>query len=380
MRSDERPLIPFIKPNFPSGSSIASDFEEITDANWYTNFGPKEQQFCSAIEGYLGQDLCVTTMGNGTLALLAAVQLTFGHGSGTEYLLMPSFTFSATAQCAIWGGYRPWFIDIHSDTLQASADAARHVVEKNRDRIAGIVLPNAFGTGNPRIAEWEELAAEWDLKIVIDSAAGFGSRYPQGQLLGGRGHCEIFSFHATKPFAIGEGGAVVSRDAEFIQRAQEFQNFGFDATRESTQLGINAKLSEISAAIGLRQLKDFDERLTSRRTTFERYRSELSALGCGFQANAEASSLCFATICLDSADAREAVSRGLAENRVQAREYYNPPLHRHALFNGDNAQRADLSNTESVCSRVVSLPIHDFMNADDIDRVVYAVTDALSTL
>ncbi len=123
---------------------------------------------------------------------------------------MPSFTFVAVAQAALWAGYRPWFIDIDADTWQPSAPSARAVLECSRDRVAGILLANVFGVGNPQVGAWEDLAAQWDLPIVIDSAAGFGSAYADGERLGGRGACEIFSFHATKPFAIGEGGALVS--------------------------------------------------------------------------------------------------------------------------------------------------------------------------
>ena len=178
---------------------------------------------------------------------------------------MPSFTFIAVAQAALWTGYRPWFIDIDPDTWQPSAPSARAVLERSRDRVAGILLTNTFGVGNPQIGTWEDLAAELELPIVLDSAAGFGSMYADGERVGGRGACEIFSFHATKPFAVGEGGALVSRDPRLVEQANHFQNFGFAASRasrESTQLGMNGKLQEINAAIGLRQLVGLDRRLT----------------------------------------------------------------------------------------------------------------------
>lgn len=366
--------IPFIRPSFPVPAELAEDFEAIVQANWYTNFGPKEREFAHALGNYLGRDLHVATLANGTVALIAALQVSLGTGTRDRYLLMPSFTFVAVAQAAEWTGYHPWFIDIDPETWQPSIASAGAVLKSSRKHVAGILLPNVFGVGNPGIDAWEKFAAEWELPLVIDSAAGFGSAYSDGSRVGGRGTCEIFSFHATKPFAVGEGGALVSRDPELVERTHRFQNFGFEASRECTQLGMNGKLQEISAAIGLRQLVGLDRRLASRRKVFNCYRAELSGLGVQFQPNAEASSLCFVSACCTSADQKAAVLASLGEHAVQARDYYNPPLHRQKYFVSDSELRsADLRATEDICSRIVSLPVHDDMAPDDVARVIAAV-------
>ncbi|CAM3035047.1 DegT/DnrJ/EryC1/StrS family aminotransferase [Mycobacterium intermedium] len=367
--------IPFIRPSFPGPAELAEDFAEISRANWYTNFGPKERQFARAMGDYLGPDLHVATLANGTMALIAALHTTFGAGTRDRYLLMPSFTFVGVAQAALWTGYRPWFVDIDPNTWQPSAACARAVLERSRDQIAGIVLANVFGVGNPDIGVWEDLAAEWELPIVVDSAAAFGSSYGAGERVGGRGACEIFSLHATKPFAVGEGGALVSRDRRLVERAYNFQNFGFGRSGESAQLGMNGKLQEISAAIGLRQLVGLDQRLASRRKVLESYQAGLSGLGVRFQVNAEASSLCFASVCCTSAAHKAAVLASLRRHAIQARDYYNPPQHRHSYFvnNAELVESTDLTVTDDICSRIVSLPVHDHMDARDIARVIAAV-------
>ena len=372
--------IPFIRPSFPGPAELAEDFGEIVHANWYTNFGPKERHFAQALGEYLGPELHVATLANGTLALIAALHATVGPGTRDRYLLMPSFTFIAVAQAAVWVGYRPWFIDIDPDTWQPSAASAQAVLGCSRDRVAGILLANVFGVGNPQVDAWEDLAAEWDLPIVLDSAAGFGSAYADGERIGGRGTCEIFSFHATKPFSIGEGGALVSRDPRLVEQARQFQNFGFAGSRESIQLGMNGKLQEINAAIGLRQLVGFDRRLASRRNVFECYRAELTGVGLRFQPNAEASSLCFASACCASADHKEAMLASLREHSIQARDYYNPPQHLHPYFvtSPELVVSTDLPATQDICSRIVSLPIHDNMAVDDVKRVVAAVQEGSS--
>lgn len=366
--------IPFIRPSFPKPAELAEDFDEIVQANWYTNFGPKERKFARAVGEYLGPDLHVATFGNATLALIAALHATVGPGTRDRYLLMPSFTFVAVAEAALWAGYRPWFIDIDADTWQPSAPSARAVLECSRDRVAGILLANVFGVGNPQVGAWEDLAAQWDLPIVLDSAAGFGSAYADGERLGRRGACEIFSFHATKALAIGEGGALVSRDPRLVEQAYEFQNFGF-AGRGCTRLGMNGKMQEICAAIGLRQLAGLDRRLASRRNVFDRYRAELSCVGVRFQPNADASSLCYASACCKSADHKAAVVASLHQDAIRAHDYYNPPQHLQPYFvaNSELVRSADLTVTEDICSRIVSLPVHDYMAADDVARVIAAV-------
>ncbi|SOJ53606.1 dTDP-4-amino-4,6-dideoxy-D-glucose transaminase [Mycobacterium simulans] len=369
--------IPFIRPSFPGPAELAEDFAEIAHANWYTNFGPKERKFARALGDYLGPDRHVATLANGTMALIAALHVTFGPGMRDRYLLMPSFTFVGVAQAALWTGYRPWFIDIDADTWQPCALSARAVLERSRDRIAGILLANVFGVGNPQIDAWEDLAAEWELPIVLDSAAGFGSAYADGERLGGRGACEVFSFHATKPFAVGEGGALVSRDPRLIEQAYKFQNFGLVKTREAIQLGMNGKLQEISAAIGLRQLAGLDRRLASRRKVLEYYRAGLAGVGVRFQNNADASSLCFASACCQSADHKAAIMASLQMHAIEARDYYNPPQHLHPYFvtNPELAKSTDLSVTTNICSRIVSLPVHDHMASVDVARVVAAVQE-----
>jgi dTDP-4-amino-4,6-dideoxygalactose transaminase len=368
------PEIPFIRPRFPAGRELAREFDEIVNNNWFTNFGPKERNFARAAGEYLGPDIQVATFGNATQALMAAIHAAVGPGGRDRYLLMPSFTFVAVAHAALWAGYRPWFIDIDADTWQPSVRSAGAVLERARDQIAGILHANVFGVGNPRIGAWEDLAAKWDLPLVIDSAAGFGSAYADGQRLGGRGACEIFSFHATKPFAIGEGGALASRDARLVEQARRFSDFGF-VGRGCTQLGLNGKMQELCAAIGLRQLIGLDQRLASRRIVFDNYRAELTGIGLQFQPNADASSMCFASARCESADQKAAVLASLRLNAIRAHDYHNPPQHRQPFFlaNTELVRSADLTDTDEICSRIVSLPVHDYMAPENVARVVAAV-------
>jgi dTDP-4-amino-4,6-dideoxygalactose transaminase len=380
MSSDELPRIPFIRPTFPTPDKLAGDFARISESNWYTNYGPVERAFSLALAEHIGPGTFVTTSSSGTTALIAAISVVFGRGDGSRYLVMPSFTFVAVAQSAVWAGYLPLFVDIDARTLQPSLPAAEAALESYGVRVAGVVLCNTFGVGNGLIEEWERFADRAGIPIVIDSAAGFGSYYFEGEHLGRRGACETFSFHATKPMAVGEGGAVASRDPEVVRRVEEFQNFGFSkGGRDSNGLGMNGKLAEFPSAIGLRQLESLSARVGQRRVALARMKAALEPLGAWFQPNSERSALCFASMMCPTTESKHAVMSEIASARVEGRDYYNPPVHRQAggQVDAETVPAGGLPATEQVCERIVSLPLHDGMAESDVDRVIEAVRRGL---
>jgi len=370
------PLIPFIHPSFPEAAELAEDIKDIVQANWYTNFGPKEHEFARALGEYLGPNLHVSHHGERHPGAHRSIRR---HDRHRRTGPLPA---DAVIHLHRRGPGRPSGLGtvrgLSTSTLTPGSRAfasARAVLERSRDRVVGVLLTNAFGVGNPEVGAWEDLAAEWELPIVLDSAAGFGSMYAEGERVGGRGTCEIFSLHATKPFAGRRGWRAGISRPRLVEKAYQFQNFGLDGSRQCTQIGMNGKLPELSAAIGLRQLVGLDRRLASRRNVFDCYRANLEGVGMRFQTNARASSLQCGSACCRSADHKAAVLASLREHAVQARDYYNPPLHLQPYFvsNPELSVSAGLHVTEDVCSRIVSLPIHDYMAAEDVDRIVAGV-------
>ncbi|WP_374007752.1 DegT/DnrJ/EryC1/StrS family aminotransferase [Leifsonia sp. LS-T14] len=367
--------VPFIRPLFPSGDAIAADLDRIVASNWFTNFGPIEREFAQAVADFVGEGHQAVTFSNATLGLLAAVQAVAGRGDGSRSVIVPSFTFAAGPQAIVWAGHRPLFIDIEPSSLQPSLEEASAAIDANPGRIAAILLCNTFGIGNPRIAEWEELSARSGIPLIIDSAAGFGSRYTPERRVGDAGVCEVFSFHATKPFAIGEGGAVVTRDHELAERLKSFSNFGFEPGSGATQLGLNGKLQEFNAALGLRQLADFDAAVRSRQEVLSELQSRLPTGLFRAPDNIGASSVCFGSFLLPTEALRDRALARLAAGGVEARSYYSPAVHTQPYFaEGESAGPLDV--TADVGRRIVSLPIHQEMRRADIDRVV----ESLQTL
>ncbi|MGI8392683.1 DegT/DnrJ/EryC1/StrS family aminotransferase [Leucobacter sp. W1038] len=370
------PRVPFIRPTMPEAGKLASDFESISAANWYTNFGPQEQAFRRGISSFIGNSPDVVTVANATTGIMTALAALLPRGEGAESIATASFTFAAGAQAVLWHGYRPAWIDIDLTTLQPSLDSLFDLMQRDPS-IKAILLTNSFGIGNPRVPEWEAAAAAHGIPLIIDSAPGFGSEYPSGELLGTRGNCEIFSFHATKPFAIGEGGAVVTRDASLAERIREITNFGFHGKpAEAVLPGLNGKLQEINAAIGLRQLANFDNTLRERRRLLSRYAERLDGSEFSLAPGAIVSSGGFAPIVVADSQRRDAALEHLDDAGVDARSYYSPPVHSHHIFQRFQPL-VDLRNSEDLARRMISLPVLPGMTDDEFDRVCSAVEESV---
>jgi len=348
----------------------------IIKSNWYTNFGPFEKKFTEEVAGYVGQGAQVATAANATLGIDLAVRALLVKNQETDnYVIMPSFTFAAGVEVLVSQGYTPVFIDIDVNTWQPSIKQAKRFVEQNKDKVRGILLCNVFGVGGVEVDDWENFAKMAGLPLIIDSAAGFGSEYKEGVPVGVKGDCEVFSLHATKPFCVGEGALVVSRNAELVARIRKLQNFGFnDQVIEG--IGTNAKLQEINCAIGCRQLVGFSKRIQARRRTLVRYKKELSKLGASFQRNDELSAVAFASVVFHTSENAEAVLGALSQNGVEARSYYRP-LHFQPIFKDKTKQADSLDVTEMIASRIVSLPVHDNMSEEDQTTIIDTIKTCL---
>lgn len=373
-RSSLKP-IPFLAPTFPDPSVVAEDYAQIAARGVYTNGGPVEARFAAGLREYIGPGACVSVVSSCTAGLELAIRAIFP--TGRPLVLVPSFTFAAGPLTILRCGFMPLFIDVDRASWQPSIVHAENVIEKSgRDQVAGILLTSTFGVANAEIDLWEELARRRGLPLVIDSAAGFGSKYPWSEPLGLRGTCEVFSFHATKTLAIGEGGCVASKDPEVVARIDQLKNFGFDQSRVSVSAGLNAKLPEISAAIGLRQLEALPARLELRQAILRGYIEAMRTFPVEFQPNADKSALPFISVLMNSEDCRIAAVGNLQTGGIESRTYYGPPVHRHPIFQ-EAARGTALPKTEEISSRVISLPMADNLDAEAIQRIVAIVGQTL---
>lgn len=368
--------IPFLRPTFPSPDALAEVFVEITDSGIFSNGGPAAREFRRGLAGRLGcADDQVSLVSSGTTGLHLAIQANFDRGR--THVLVGSFTFAAGPLAISATGFEPVFIDIDPVSWQPSLDQARAWCVAHSSSLAGILLTSTFGVANPEIAAWEALAEEHGVGLVVDSAAGFGSTYEDGEPVGLRGDCEVFSFHATKLLAIGEGGAVRSRDPAVAATIDRLTNFGFDDQSRSTMLGTNGKLDELSSKIGTLQLAVLDDRLSVRRRVFERYREGLAGMGIGFQPHAERSALPFVPAAFPQPAQRDRAIAALGSAAVASRRYYNPPVHLHPVFEGSSA--LSMEATDDLAARIISLPMSDTLGASGVDRICAIIAGVMSS-
>ena len=249
--------IPFLRPNLVKKESIIPYLSEIEASRIYSNFGPLNTRFEQRVLNEYFDNLgAITTVNNATLGLILAIsQCQRPKG---KYALMPSFTFSATPLASMWCGLEPFFVDINTDDWSMDEDQLKEVLQLLGDEVA-IVIPYAtFGT-NINLKYYQQIH-ESGVPVVVDAAASFGVKENQNYFGKGFPGCIVYSFHATKSFGVGEGGAIYSSNKELISKIRQVENFGFSSNRETTSIALNAKMSEYVAAIALSTLDVFQQK------------------------------------------------------------------------------------------------------------------------
>jgi dTDP-4-amino-4,6-dideoxygalactose transaminase len=369
--------IPFLRPEVPPIDAVLTYFRRSEDAGYYSNGGPCVRLLTERLDRYLGGAVRCVPVANCTLGLMVAMRAAFGVGDRTRLVVTPSFTFPATACAVEWAGFRPLFADVDAESWHLAPEAVERALSRYGDRIAGVLACSTFGTAPSRATRraWREVCRKQGVPLVVDSAAGFGAVDDAGDRLGTSGDTEVFSFHATKPFAIGEGGVVATGDEELAQRVQRLVNFGIgDEPSVSESVGLNAKLSEVHAATALAALDLYDGVLECRRRAAESAIDALEVLGVSRQAGSEGSTWQFVPARMPTSAARDGALAAAPELGVQARAYFSPALHHQPAF-ADRPVEGPLEATDRVAARALSLPL--VRGKDERRRLVEVVSRGL---
>ena len=339
----------------PHGSGREAFFKlagEMFDRGWLTNDGPLVNELEQRIASYLGVRHCVA-MANGTIALEIAIRALGLKGE----VIIPSFTFVATAHALQWHGITPVFADIDPETHNIDpADVRRKITT----RTSGILGVHLWGRPAPA-ADLQAIADAHGLPVLYDAAHAFGCSH-QGRMVGGFGRAEVLSFHATKCFSTFEGGAVVTNEDDLAGTMRSMRNFGFSGRDHVVSLGINGKMPEICAAMGLANLGCIDTVIEANLRSYETYRAVLARLPglrlLPFDA-AERNNYQYVVVEVDEdcAVSRDTIIEGLRAENVLARRYFWPGCHRMKPY-CDLFPHADLTlpNTRIVADRVIVLP------------------------
>jgi dTDP-4-amino-4,6-dideoxygalactose transaminase len=373
--------IRFQCPELPSGTDIERHLAAAREVRWFSNSGPCHRLLTERLEDFLGGGTRLVLTANATVGLMLALRALVGEHTTQRLVVVPSFTFPATAQAIRWVGLEPLWVDVESSGWHLDPAELGDALEAHRGDVAAVLACSTFGTAPPlgQSAAWRELCARAGVPLIVDSAPGFGSRAEDGSHLGAQGAAEIFSFHATKPFAIGEGGAVATADPELADRLSAMTNFGFGHEREIGEVfGLNGKLSEIHCAIGLAILDRFDAVLAARRERAQRMRARLEPAGFGFQAGARDSSWQFVPVLAPSADVRDAVLSASRKQAIEVRAYHTP-LDRMAAFSSHLAH-GELSVTRHLARHALSLPLANDLSEHAIERILALLAESVEAV
>ena len=355
------------RPNVGDRDRLLGRFNQILDSRWLTNDGPVLREFEQRIADLVKVKHCIA-MCNGTVALEIAIRASGMKGE----VIVPSFTFIATAHALQWQGITPVFCDI--DPRTRTIDPTR-IEELITPRTTGIIGVHIWGR-TCDIDALTKIAADHNLKLLFDAAHALACSY-KGRMIGNFGDAEVFSFHATKFFNTFEGGAVVTNDDELASRMRLMRNFGFTDYDEVSYIGTNGKMNEISAAMGLTSLESLDDFIAVNRRNYLRYQNELRAVGGLRVLSYDETDRCnFQYIALELEEkltqivSRDELWRILNAENIIARRYFYPGCHRMEPYRTQFPDAGkNLPVTESFAERVLCLPTGTAVQESDIELI-----------
>lgn len=355
-------MIPVNKPYFPDLSKYQRYIKGIYDRAWLTNNGPMVEELKGRLEDYLGVKNLLP-VANGTLAL----QLAYKALDITGNAVTTPFTFVATASSLKWEGISPRFADINPHTLNLCPEKTEALINTETSAIVPVHV-----YGNPcAIDNFEKLAQKHNLKIVYDAAHAFGIKRNGISILN-YGDAATLSFHATKVFHTVEGGAIVFKDKAAYERAVKMINFGIDTSDGSiVDYGINAKMSEVHAAMGLAMLDNMDEILERRCELHTLYLKKLEGVVQIPEWDEESSQNgAYMPVIFDSGKTCTKVLENLKEHGVFARRYFSPSLNLIESISKEN-DRAPVS--EKMVEKVLCLPMYYDLKEKELDIICHSV-------
>lgn len=359
---------PFIRPSVPAPETVLDDVRKILESGMLTN-GPYARELESRSAEYLGVRHCVAVA-----SCTAGLMLVLRAANLSGDVVVPSFTFAATAHAVAWNGLRPVFADIDPSTLTISPEATRRATGV---RTSAILATHTFGTPCD-VAGLATVAEGHGIRLFFDAAHAFGSR-KRGKPIGGFGDAEVFSLSPTKVLVAGEGGIIATNDDFLAERCRIGRDYANPGDYDCRFVGLNARMSEFHAAIALASLTDLDARIDWRNALAAQYREGLKDVpGIGFPEVPEGDRSTYKdfTLLVDhetfGLDA-VGLGRGLAAEGVETKRYYAPPVHTMRAYRSPVGSNGHLPITELAASRVLTVPLWSSMSNEQVFDIVHAI-------
>lgn len=354
------------RPNIGNREKLLARFNDLLDRRWLTNNGKYVQEFEKRLRERTGTRHCIPIC-NATVALEIAIRALELSGE----VIIPSFTFIATAHSLQWQQITPVFCDV--DPVSHNLDPAK-VESHITPRTTGIMGVHVWGRPCD-IKPLEEIAAKRKLKLLFDASHAFGCSY-DGKRIGNFGDAEVFSFHATKFLNSFEGGAIATNNDELAAKIRLMKNFGFAGFDNVIYIGTNGKMSEISAAMGITSLESLDEFVAINRKNYHEYSKNLEGTpGVKIAAHSDANESNYQYMVLEIDEAAAGISRDdlvailWAEN-VMARRYFYPGCHRMEPYRSFFPHAGMLlPETNKLVLRVLSLPTGTGVTGVEIETI-----------
>lgn len=364
------------RPNIGNRERLMERINDMLDRRWFTNNGPYVQEFEQRLAEYTGVKHAIA-MANATIAQEIAVRAAGISGE----VIIPSFTFVATAHALQWQEITPVFCDVAPGTHHIDPAKVEAMITPRTSAILGVHV-----WGAPcEIDALSEIAQRRGLHLMFDAAHAIGCSY-KGEMIGRFGEAEIVSFHATKFLNSFEGGAVLTNDDALADRIRYMRNFGFAGVDKVDYVGTNGKMSEVAAAMGLTSLESIDEIIATNKRNYEAYQSGLANLpGVKLFAYDQTQRNNFQYVILEIDEAEAGISRDqlvkiLHAENVLARRYFYPGCHQMEPYRSYYPHAGLLlPETEKLTQRVMSLPTGTAVDETAVETICGILEVAINT-
>ena len=360
--------VPFARPNLPSYPELAAELSTVISSGRMTN-GDQVTRFESAAAEYLKVHQCVA-VNSGASGLILTLRALNVKGE----VILPSFTFFATAHAVLWNNLRPVFVDCEPDTFNISPAEVQRAITERTGAVIGVHVH-----GNPAAVEDLQVIAEnHRVPLVLDSAQAFGSQC-NGRPIGSFGTAECFSLSPIKTVTSAEGGLVATNDASLAQLLRSARNYGDSGNYDPDLVGLSARMSELHATVGLHSLKQLESEVKRRNDVARLYQDRLSKIdGLSFQkvrVGNRATYSSFPIVVDRSCGLSPAVlCKALEREGIPTRRYFHPPVHRQKQYLAySEATRRELTNTDKISDSVVCLPIYSRLRDADVSTICSAL-------
>lgn len=351
---------------FPSWERYTESFKDIFERQYYTEYGPLNQELEEKLQQFLGvkHAICVTNATIGLMMVADAMEL-------TGKVILPSFTFIASAQSLSWAGLEPVFCDVDPKTHQIAIDQIDALIDKDVSAIMGVHLWG--GACDPEALT--KLAAIHGVQLYFDAAHAFGCKINDINI-GNFGRAEVFSFHATKVLSATEGGCICTNDDDLAARLRNMRSSAGAGKPANVLKTVNGRMSEAQAAIALMSLEDFPENQITNEALYHIYQTLLAAIpGLRLVKPSGISFSNYQYVVCQVDENEFGLSRDLlidllkAEN-VIARRYFYPGLHRSIPYAQDFPQYLEhLPNTDHLSASCIQLPIGALVTLQSVEKI-----------